>query len=65
MQFYFIILDLNELQTPQLQHGVTTDQLGRPRLPLYGILLSVTDEQRLSPDMDRLFRQVQKVSTVV
>lgn len=63
--FNFILLDLDKLQVPQLQHSTTIDQLGRPRLPLSCVLLSLIDEQRLPSDMDWMFRQMQSVSSFV
>lgn len=56
----FTLSDLNQLHRPQLQHSATSDQLGSPRLSLPGVLLPVTDEQRLPSDMDRVLRQVQE-----
>lgn len=63
--FIFIILDINELQVTRIQHGSTTDQYSSPRLPLPCVLLSSTDEQRVSSNMERLFREVQKDSSLV
>lgn len=65
MQFNFILLDFDKLRASQVQHCAATDQLSRPRLPLSCVLLPFIDEQRLSSDMDWMFREVQKVSSFV
>lgn len=60
-----MILDLNELQVPEIQHDSAIDQCSSPRLPLSCVLLPFIDEQRLPSDMGSMFREVQNGSSLV